>query len=97
MLNFSRQAYNEKVTDCHTLFRVLRFFEFGCFLGHPILDQEDYRGLPEPVEHCHCDSGHKKSDHGKEESSKCPEDEVSDLICTIEFHRDPISKMLSEW
>ena len=27
MLNFSRQAYNEKVTDCHALFRILRFFE----------------------------------------------------------------------
>ena len=36
MLNFSRQAYNEKVTDCHTLFRVLRFFELGCFLGRNI-------------------------------------------------------------
>ena len=23
MLNFSRQAYNEKVTDCHALFRIL--------------------------------------------------------------------------
>ena len=33
MLNFSRQAYNEKVTDCHALFRILRFFELGCFLG----------------------------------------------------------------
>ena len=36
MLNFSRQAYNEKVTDCHTLFRILRFFELGCFLGRNI-------------------------------------------------------------
>ena len=36
MLNFSRQAYNEKVTDCHTLFIVLRFFELGCFLGRNI-------------------------------------------------------------
>ena len=36
MLNFSRQAYNEKVTDCHALFRILRFFELGCFLGRNI-------------------------------------------------------------
>ena len=36
MLNFSRQAYNEKVTDCHALFRFLRFFELGCFLGRNI-------------------------------------------------------------
>ena len=36
MLNFSRQAYNEKETDCHALFRILRFFEFGCFLGRNI-------------------------------------------------------------
>ena len=36
MLNFSRQAYNEKVTDCHELFRILRFFELGCFLGRNI-------------------------------------------------------------
>ena len=37
MLNFSRQAYNEKVTDCHALFRILRFIEFGCFLGRNIV------------------------------------------------------------
>ena len=36
MLNFSQQAYNEKVTDCHALFRILRFFELGCFLGRNI-------------------------------------------------------------
>ena len=36
MLNFSRQAYNEKVTDCHALFRILRFCELGCFLGRNI-------------------------------------------------------------
>ena len=36
MLKFSRQAYNEKVTDCHALFRILRFFELGCFLGRNI-------------------------------------------------------------
>ena len=36
MLNFSRQAYNEKVTDCHALFRILRFGELGCFLGRNI-------------------------------------------------------------
>ena len=36
MLNFSRQAYNEKVTDCHALFRILRFFELGFFLGRNI-------------------------------------------------------------
>ena len=36
MLNFSGQAYNEKVTDCHALFRILRFFELGCFLGRNI-------------------------------------------------------------
>ena len=36
MLNFSRQAYNGKVTDCHALFRILRFFELGCFLGKNI-------------------------------------------------------------
>ena len=36
MLNFSRQAYNAKVTDCHALFRILRFFELGCFLGRNI-------------------------------------------------------------
>ena len=36
MLNFSRQAHNEKVTDCHALFRILRFFELGCFLGRNI-------------------------------------------------------------
>ena len=29
MLDFSRQAYNEKVTDCHALFRILRFFDLG--------------------------------------------------------------------
>ena len=33
MLNFSRQAHNGKVTDCHALFRILRFFELGCVLG----------------------------------------------------------------
>ena len=33
MLNFSRQAHNAKVTDCHALFRILWFFESGCFLG----------------------------------------------------------------
>ena len=37
-----------------------------------IFDQGDYRGLPEPVEHCNGHGGHKKSDHGKEESPKCP-------------------------
>ena len=26
MLNFSQQAHNAKVTDCHALFRILRFF-----------------------------------------------------------------------
>ena len=36
MLNFSRQAHNAKVTDCHALFRILRFFELGCFLGRNI-------------------------------------------------------------
>ena len=36
MLNFSRQAYNAKVTDCHALFRILRFLEFGCFSGRNI-------------------------------------------------------------
>ena len=36
MLNFSRQAHNAKVTDCHTLFRILRFFDLGCFLGRNI-------------------------------------------------------------
>ena len=36
MLNFLRQAHNEKVTDCHALFRILWFFELGCFLGRNI-------------------------------------------------------------
>ena len=36
MLNFSRQAHNAKITDCHALFRILRFFELGCFLGRNI-------------------------------------------------------------
>ena len=36
MLNFSRQAHNAKVTDCHALFRILWFFELGCFLGRNI-------------------------------------------------------------
>ena len=36
MLNFSGQAHNAKVTDCHALFRILRFFELGCFLGRNI-------------------------------------------------------------
>ena len=36
MSNFSLQAHNEKVTDCHALFRILRFFELGCFLGRNI-------------------------------------------------------------
>ena len=45
MLNFSRQAYNEKVTDCHALFRILRFFELGCFLGRNI-------DLGESVQNC---------------------------------------------
>merc|ERR1739836_174149 len=36
MLNFSRQAHNAKVTDCHALFRILRFFELGWFLGRNI-------------------------------------------------------------
>ena len=35
-VKFSRQAHNAKVTDCHALFRILRFFELGCFLGRNI-------------------------------------------------------------
>ena len=32
----SRQGHNAKATDCHALFRILRFFELGCFLGRNI-------------------------------------------------------------
>ena len=39
MLNFSQQAHNAKVTDCHAVFRILRFFELGCFWAE-ILIQE---------------------------------------------------------
>ena len=31
MLNFSRQAHNGKVTDCHALFRILRFLSWAVF------------------------------------------------------------------
>merc|ERR1712177_177108 len=46
MLNFSRQAYNEKVTDCHALFRILRFCELGSFVTpQKILAVQNFVGI----------------------------------------------------